>query len=1353
MACDHAGFKSVCSYQGENIVKTQGKNRVHLQHRKVLVAAAAAVLAQVGVSSWAGAQETISTAGSTALRNWFVVNTTTFTEVQPNTQITLNGTGLGQSVFPLNGTDWAANGNGGSTLVYQLAPSSVVSPSIQESPSNYVDQADALQFEYHESGSVEGILELANDQIAPVAYVTNNVDRNPNSGNAVWSNYNEIGGISAGGHTVVPFNENPANGAIGTGNTGNAFSTLNDFYPNGAVFNSSIGASAIVSQPVPQFNFSGGNLSVGGQAAVQLAISDAIPKQVFTNTTGTAASEPWFSTPANAGYGLGNTTLTAPANATILSLGQPQYRQVYQSTTSLNMPANAINPRSGNGSAGSQTTFGTGPWNTAGLGNLNNQYVASTATLFVANPGTGLTQVDRTDAQWLETTGRLANGAAFNMTTRDVNSGTRNVSALETGIDPTWAAGVNDDGDGNSTTGGTLQAEIGPGLKFSNKTAGGNELRPTVQINRFSVGTLSINDANGVANTTSANPIRALAYSDSTDGSAPYVNANYFTIAGVNTSSGVYAGSSYSTVNPSGLQYTIFQNEQVVTLKAPNAATYNLSSNTTTLQGDPNGDVESLINNTLNSVTQYNKSASSPASPAAGLISQGYIIPQYMAVEKAQNGLNVAGTASAIVANPGYTPALSDPNFSGLVNALTNSAPALVTAGTGSDYGASKLYGSGKGQTAGFNGAIPLTSYNTSNTATAAGGNYLLGNFNQTGVRDFYSAVVLAQQAQAALDASGAGNSAFTADGGLSNSTVVTTGTPVDFMQSGGATKGDLITLGDLNGDGKFDGKDLYLMAVDASLSDPGNRPMLTYNSTGGATITAGTGRILANAATFGAVIDSTVLNKNVALDYLQADATPAEKIEAKQVLTMTTSGALPAGATAIAASGSVTGVDSVTGFQQFTFDSQGLNSYNKSDVNQDGVVDINDALAVDSLNGKSFGSLTDALSSSIPAPVTGLPEQANLVLATQLDTNTDGSTHTTISTADLAVVNTALTGPGTTNWYAYTAEKTGTGTITWNRSNANSTATPNIVNVNAGASLQIGAGTLQVINSGVDPFTDNNTNLPSSPTDTSKSLAIAVTTGGTLEYTSGGTGIQVDRLSAVNISGGSVIVDPAAIQSNRSLLIAGSLSISGSVGKLDLGNSDMIVQGGNISSVNSLVKAGYANGTWTGNGISSAAAANDSTHLTALGVIQNSVDGSPTGTALYGTAGALGLFDGVSPNAADVLVKYTYYGDTNLDGKVDGTDYSKIDFAYTHPGLTGWANGDFNYDGVIDGSDYTLIDNAFNSQGAVLSASFAATPTDQVAGGAIISGGTAAVPEPASLGLLGLGIGSLLSRRRRRLA
>jgi hypothetical protein len=71
------------------------------------------------------------------------------------------------------------------------------------------------------------------------------------------------------------------------------------------------------------------------------------------------------------------------------------------------------------------------------------------------------------------------------------------------------------------------------------------------------------------------------------------------------------------------------------------------------------------------------------------------------------------------------------------------------------------------------------------------------------------------------------------------------------------------------------------------------------------------------------------------------------------------------------------------------------------------------------------------------------------------------------------------------------------------------------------------------------------------------------------------------------------------------------------------------------------------------------------------------------------------------------VLVKYTYYGDANLDGQVDGSDYTKIDNGFNNH-LTGWINGDFNYDGAVDGSDYTLIDNAFNTQSASIAASIA---------------------------------------------
>jgi autotransporter-associated beta strand protein len=200
-------------------------------------------------------------------------------------------------------------------------------------------------------------------------------------------------------------------------------------------------------------------------------------------------------------------------------------------------------------------------------------------------------------------------------------------------------------------------------------------------------------------------------------------------------------------------------------------------------------------------------------------------------------------------------------------------------------------------------------------------------------------------------------------------------------------------------------------------------------------------------------------------------------------------------------------------------------------------------------------------------------------------------------------------------------------------------------------------------------------------------------------------------------------------------LATAGSLNNTGVV---DISNNAIDIQNAsaNIGTITAQIAAAYNGGAWNGNVaggvITSSAAASDTTHLTAVGIA--------TGFGSFNAQGTT-----VSVNPQDVLIKYTYYGDTNLDGRVDGSDYSRIDNGVLQ-GLTGWQNGDFNYDGVINGSDYTLIDNAFNTQGAQLSAEVASA-TSQIAG----AGVTSAVPEPASLGLFALGAAGLLGRRGRR--
>ncbi len=300
-----------------------------------------------------------------------------------------------------------------------------------------------------------------------------------------------------------------------------------------------------------------------------------------------------------------------------------------------------------------------------------------------------------------------------------------------------------------------------------------------------------------------------------------------------------------------------------------------------------------------------------------------------------------------------------------------------------------------------------------------------------------------------------------------------------------------------------------------------------------------------------------------------------------------------------------------------------------------------------------------------------------------------------------------------------------------------------------------------------------NNPNIYAGPTNVSAGTLIIGTTGsiasttvnvfsgGTLRVQSGGFLTAANTLngppSLALTVGGTVSLDNYG-SGTQTVLGVKTLSLSGTTnawtGKLDLSNNDLVVYRGSLAQVTNQVKSGYANGTWTGNGITSSAAATDPSHLTALGVIQDTTDQTVGGssTQLYSN------FSTGSVSASDVLVGYTYYGDTNLDGQVDGTDYSRVDSAYlnnqntSNVAMTGWYNGDFNYDGVIDGSDYTLIDNAFNSQGSNLgggsnpNAGYFAEIAAQISSPA----GTTAVPEPAALGLLSAAALGALRRRPR---
>ena len=66
------------------------------------------------------------------------------------------------------------------------------------------------------------------------------------------------------------------------------------------------------------------------------------------------------------------------------------------------------------------------------------------------------------------------------------------------------------------------------------------------------------------------------------------------------------------------------------------------------------------------------------------------------------------------------------------------------------------------------------------------------------------------------------------------------------------------------------------------------------------------------------------------------------------------------------------------------------------------------------------------------------------------------------------------------------------------------------------------------------------------------------------------------------------------------------------------------------------------------------------------------------------------------------MLVKFTYYGDADLNGVVNFDDYSRTDSGFNTGGTT-WSQGDFDYNGLVNFDDYSLIDLAFNTQSGSL--------------------------------------------------
>ena len=297
-------------------------------------------------------------------------------------------------------------------------------------------------------------------------------------------------------------------------------------------------------------------------------------------------------------------------------------------------------------------------------------------------------------------------------------------------------------------------------------------------------------------------------------------------------------------------------------------------------------------------------------------------------------------------------------------------------------------------------------------------------------------------------------------------------------------------------------------------------------------------------------------------------------------------------------------------------------------------------------------------------------------------------------------------------------------------------TTNAQMINGTYGATMTVGLGNEQDIQGAAPDDLGNLTiNVQSTVTSNpSTQSGNYVLNGGTLSapatkltgsFTqSGGTATfaGITGTGTLTINGGTTML---ATGSGASTV--NSLTISSS-GVFDMGNNKLYIDYGGGSDPISTI-AGYLK---TGS-IDTSAPLTFNGLKYGLGFADSADKGNPAGLA-----------------SGQVEVMYTLLGDANLDGTVNGEDFTILASNFNQS-VTSWDQGDFNYDGTVNGEDFTLLAANFNQQvnGAASAGDIAAMDAFAAANGITLPT-TSSVPEPAS-GVLALFGAGILARRARR--
>ncbi|CAN5577566.1 hypothetical protein BH09PLA1_BH09PLA1_14280 [soil metagenome] len=268
----------------------------------------------------------------------------------------------------------------------------------------------------------------------------------------------------------------------------------------------------------------------------------------------------------------------------------------------------------------------------------------------------------------------------------------------------------------------------------------------------------------------------------------------------------------------------------------------------------------------------------------------------------------------------------------------------------------------------------------------------------------------------------------------------------------------------------------------------------------------------------------------------------------------------------------------------------------------------------------------------------------------------------------------------------------------------------------------------------------------------------VSAVAGTTLSVQSPVVAGSFDSAGSVSVAAGSRVSignTGGAVSRIATLVLTGGATPTAT---LDLADRDLLLTSTNRAVVESQIGFARHGGAWDRAGITSIYALTNVQHSTTLGVM--------SGTEFRAIYSPNAAFDGILVADADVLVKYTWYGDADFNGLVNFDDYARIDNGF-NGAASGWVNGDFDLNGVVNFDDYALIDLAFNVQsGSLRGALHALGGSDDASldapaieivrahaeqfGAGYQRAFLRAVPEPGSALIAALASGAIARRRRR---